>query len=112
MQKRARNRFASVRMSMSENISARQQTLFKWRMIRSRKARIRVAVVAYRRGTSSTHLVKVSKETRSVEFPSLERGSGPTKLAHIMPKGSLTCLVSIFPACYRCSDLYFWHVIH
>jgi len=29
MQKRARNRFASVRMSMSENISARQQTLFK-----------------------------------------------------------------------------------
>jgi len=33
----------------------------KWLMIRSRKARIRVAVVAFRRGISSTHLVKVRK---------------------------------------------------
>jgi len=29
MQERARNHFASVRMSMAENISARQQTSFK-----------------------------------------------------------------------------------
>jgi len=32
----------------------------KWLMIRSRKARIRVAVVAFRRGTSSTQLATTS----------------------------------------------------
>jgi len=43
---------------------------------------------------------------------SLERGSGSTKSAHSLPKGSLTCLFSIFPACLRCSELNFWHEIH